>query len=143
MKIETIEGIIEVIKPIQQITESFVKREFVIKTMDDYPQEILIEMVNDSCAILDNYQIGQLVTVSINIRGRKWINPEGVAKYFNTLQGWKIQLSVSHPSENDPTLYDPRGMETKEENPRMDGNIEKRFEDDAIDNMTEDDDLPF
>ena len=138
MKIETIEGIIEVIKPIQQMTESFIKREFVIKTMDDYPQEIIIEMVNDNCAKLDNYQIGQMVTVSINIRGRKWINPEGVAKYFNTLQAWKIELSISHPSENDP-----RDLVTKTPKPRIEGNIEKRFEDDAIDNMDEDDDLPF
>ena len=29
--------------------------------------------------------------VSINLRGREWVNPQGEAKYFNSLQGWRIE----------------------------------------------------
>ena len=74
----------------QIITASFKKREFVITTNEQYPQDILMEFTQDKCDLLNKYQVGQEVKVSINIRGREWINPEGEAKYFNTLQAWKI-----------------------------------------------------
>ena len=35
------------------------------------------------------------VKVSINLRGREWINPEGVAKYFNSIQGWRIENELA------------------------------------------------
>ena len=38
-------------------------------------------------------KIGSNVSVSINLRGRKWVTPQGETKYFNTIQGWKIQQS--------------------------------------------------
>lgn len=84
-------GTIKVINETQTIGEKgFRKREMVLSTKEEYPQDILIEFVQDKCDLLDNYGIGQEVTISINIRGREWINPEGVARYFNSIQGWKI-----------------------------------------------------
>jgi hypothetical protein len=72
-------------------SNGFRKREFVVTTDEQYPQHIQLEMVQDKCDILNSYQVGQDVKVSINIRGREWINQEGQAKYFNTLQGWRIE----------------------------------------------------
>lgn len=69
----------------------FRKRELVVTTDEQYPQMIMIEFVQDKCDILDKYKVGQDVKVSINLRGREWINPEGVAKYFNSIQGWRIE----------------------------------------------------
>ena len=84
-------GTIKVINETQTIGEKgFRKREVVLSTKEEYPQDILIEFVQDKCDLLDNYGIGQEVSISINIRGREWINPEGVARYFNSIQGWKI-----------------------------------------------------
>ena len=74
----------------QNITASFQKREFVITTQEQYPQDILIELTQDKTGLLNQFKEGDLVSVDINIRGREWINPEGEAKYFNTLQAWKI-----------------------------------------------------
>ena len=68
----------------------FRKRELVLTTSEEYPQMIQIEFVQDKCDLLDNYAIGQDVNISIDIRGKEWINPEGVARYFNTINGWKI-----------------------------------------------------
>jgi len=69
----------------------FRKREMVITTEEQYPQFILVEFVQDKTDLLDNCQVGQQVKVSINLRGREWINPQGEAKYFNTIQGWRIE----------------------------------------------------
>jgi translation initiation factor IF-3 len=72
----------------------FKKRELVVTTDEQYPQHILIEFVQDKCDILNNYKVGQSVKVSINLRGREWVNPQGKTKYFNQTQGWRIE-SVS------------------------------------------------
>lgn len=86
-----ITGRIKKIFETQNITASFKKREFVVTTQEQYPQDIMIEFTQDKTGELDRYQEGQEVRVSINIRGREWINPEGVAKYFNTIQAWRIE----------------------------------------------------
>jgi hypothetical protein len=72
-------------------TSGFRKRELVITTDEQYPQMLMIEFVQDKCDLLDNFKLGDDIKVSINLRGREWINPEGEAKYFNSIQGWRIE----------------------------------------------------
>ena len=69
----------------------FRKREIVITTEEQYPQHIMIEFVQDKTDLLNNYQVGQGVKISINLRGREWVNPQGETKYFNSIQGWRIE----------------------------------------------------
>lgn len=84
-------GSIKVINPTVQVSASFQKRELVVKTDETYPQEILIEFAQDKCDLLNNYSVGQSVKVSVNLRGRSWQNPQGETKYFNSIQGWRIE----------------------------------------------------
>ncbi|QXP69377.1 DUF3127 domain-containing protein [Polaribacter sp. R2A056_3_33] len=70
----------------------FRKREVVITTEEQYLQYILVEFIQDKCDLLNDYKVGQEVKIDINLRGREWLNPEGVAKYFNAIQGWRIEL---------------------------------------------------
>jgi len=84
-------GRIKVINPEQQVSASFRKREMVVTTEEQYPQHIMIEFTQDKCALLDNYSVGEPVKVSINLRGREWVNPQGEVKYFNSIQGWRIE----------------------------------------------------
>ena len=89
-----IEGIIKSISKTKTFgANGFRKRELIVTTNEQYPQNILIEFVQDKCDTLENYKVGQGVKVSINVKGREWINPQGEAKYFNSLQGWKIQAT--------------------------------------------------
>lgn len=75
--------------------KGFKKRELVLTTEEQYPQHILIEFVKDKCALLDDYQVGQGVRIAININGREWQSPQGEVKYFNSIQGWKIEAAAS------------------------------------------------
>ena len=87
-----VSGKVKVIGETQTFGASgFRKRELVVETFDQYPQSILVEFVQDNVNVLDQYQIGQEVRVFINLRGREWVNPEGVTKYFNSIQGWRIE----------------------------------------------------
>jgi hypothetical protein len=98
-----VQGTIKMIGETQQVSASFRKRELVVTTAEQYPQSILIEFNQDKCDVLDKYQVGQEVNVSINLRGREWVNPQGEAKYFNTIQGWKIEAVGSAPTNNAPS----------------------------------------
>ena len=83
-------GKVRRVGPTQQVSASFKKRELVVSTEEQYPQHILIEFTQDKCDLLNNLQVGQQANVSINLRGREWVNPQGETKYFNSIQGWRI-----------------------------------------------------
>lgn len=72
-------------------SNGFRKREVVLTTEEQYPQHIMVEFVQDKTDLLNSYQVGQNVKVSINLRGREWVNPQGETKYFNSIQGWRIE----------------------------------------------------
>ena len=110
-----ITGTLKVKKDLQQITDKFAKREFVVEVMDNpqYPQLVILQFVNDKCSLLDNYQIGDSVEVEFNLRGREWISPQGETKYFNTLDAWKI---FKHGGQQQPTPSNANtGMPVAEE----------------------------
>ena len=72
-------------------SNGFRKREIVVTTDEQYPQHILIEFTQDKCDLLSSYKQGEAVKVSINLRGREWVNPQGETKFFNSIQGWRIE----------------------------------------------------
>ena len=79
----------------------FRKREIVVTTDEQYPQHIMIEFIQDKTDLLNNYQVGQDVKISINIRGREWVNPQGETKYFNSIQGWRIENLQQEGASNE------------------------------------------
>ena len=84
-------GKIKLIGDVQALgSAGFRKRELVVTTDEQYPQMIMVEFLQDKVDLLNNYTVGQDVKVSINLRGREWINPQGEAKYFNSINGWRI-----------------------------------------------------
>lgn len=70
----------------------FQKRDLVITTDGQYPQDIIIQFTQGNCALLDNLQVGQMVKIHFNLQGREWTSPQGEVKYFNTVVGWKIEV---------------------------------------------------
>ena len=76
-----------------QITETFKKREFIIQDNKnpEYPEFVKVALIQDKVSLLDNLNVGDEINVLINIKGRKWEDKEGNIKYFNSIQGWKIE----------------------------------------------------
>jgi hypothetical protein len=99
-----IQGKIKLIGETQSIgSNGFRKRELVLTTEEQYPQHIMVEFIQDKTDLLNNYQVGQQIKVGINLRGREWINPQGEAKYFNAIQGWRIEnLQQAAPASAGP-----------------------------------------
>jgi hypothetical protein len=91
-------------------SNGFRKREMVLTTDEQYPQFLLIEFVQDKCDLLNNFRVGEDVRVSINLRGREWQSPQGEIKYFNSIQGWRLEkLQAGTPGEVPP--MDASGFE--------------------------------
>lgn len=99
-----VEGKIKLITDTKEYgSNGFRKREVVVTTEEQYPQHILIEFVQDKTDVLDQYKVGQRVKISINLRGREWVSPQGETKYFNSLNGWRIEnLEGSSPAGAPP-----------------------------------------
>jgi len=72
-------------------SNGFRKREIVLTTQEQYPQNILVEFIQDRTDLLDAYNIGDFVKIDINLSGREWTNDKGEVKYFNSIQGWRIE----------------------------------------------------
>jgi hypothetical protein len=85
----------------QQVSEKFKKREFVIKTNEQFEQFVLIQVINDRCDLLDSLKFNDLIDVMINIRGREWTDKNtGQKKFFNTLEAWQITFAGLNSQNN-------------------------------------------
>lgn len=100
----TITGSIRKITPVQEITgksgNTFAKRILVLdaarydthtgeRKFDNYPS---FEFSGDAMKQLDNYKEGDYVTVSYDINGREFEDPNThETKYFNTIRGYKVE----------------------------------------------------
>lgn len=94
-----VQGRIKVIGETQSFgSNGFRKREVVVTTEEQYPQHIMVEFVQDKTDLLNSFQAGQQVKISINLRGREWVNPQGETKYFNSIQGWRIEAAQADAS---------------------------------------------
>lgn len=126
-----IQGKIKLIKEVQEISPTFKKRELILTTDEQYPQTLSVEFIQDKTDLLNNFEVNQSVKVGINLRGREWENPETKElKYFNSIQGWRIDLLDSNSGVSNEDL------------PPLDSLSPFEPADDNDDNQ-ELDDLPF
>lgn len=93
----TITGKVKAVFDTQEFSSGFTKREFVVTTEEQYPQDIKVELVKDKCALADKLKVGQAVNVHINIRGN-----EHQGKYYVSLQAWKIEASAPPQNQSAP-----------------------------------------
>ena len=64
----------------------------------------MVEFVQDKTDLLNNFAPGQDVKISINLRGREWTNPQGEIKYFNSIQGWRIENLAAPAGTGSPDM---------------------------------------
>lgn len=144
-----IQGRIKQIFPSQAIGQNgFEKRDLVITTEEQYPNDIIIQFTQQRCDLLDSLQVGQNVKVYINIRGREWTNPQGETKYFNTIEGWKIEViqttnvAYQQPVAQTAPAHPPQRVPQQVQQPQLFDNHGREPNPAILDNQ-EDDGLPF
>ena len=78
-------GTVKVIFDTMTFNSGFTKREFVVTTEDNYPQDVKFEVVKDKCSLLDSTGEGDRVTVHFDIRGNEYKD-----RYYVNLNAWRI-----------------------------------------------------
>lgn len=96
--------ILEILDTVE-VSERFRKREFVVEYAENpqYPEFLKFEMIQEKCEMLDQFHVGEEVEIGFNLKGRKWISPQGDVKYFNSLQAWKMSQAVKNRSYRENT----------------------------------------
>ena len=85
-----INGKLKQLMDLQSWDSGFSKREFVITTTEQYPQDVKLECIKDKTAMLDSLAVGDDVDVSFNIRGNEYNG-----RYFVNLQAWRIEKGAA------------------------------------------------
>ena len=75
----------------------------------------MVEFIQDKCEILNTYRAEDLVKIDINIRGREWTNKENEVKYFNSIQGWRIEKIEESYDAQLPPLPTKDELNTEDE----------------------------
>ncbi|MDY0099009.1 MAG: DUF3127 domain-containing protein [Bacteroidales bacterium] len=100
--------------PVNQVSDKFRKREFVIEKKDAaggavFVDYIKFQLVQDKCDLINESFLSEEVRVSFNIKGNRW-ERDGKVNYFTNLDAWKIEkvsgLATERPVSPDVTLED-------------------------------------
>ncbi len=95
-----IKGTIKVIMETVKYDSGFYKREFVLTTDGKYPQDIKFQAVKEKADALDDFEPGDDVAVSFDLRGNEYKE-----RYYVDLNAWKLDLlrkgasKVTEPAE--------------------------------------------
>lgn len=90
-----------------------VKREFLLDatTYDPYTgvrshyENVLpLEVIGDKCAELDQFHVGDVITVSFALQGREWTNQDGQVKRMVSIRCYKLEArrTVRQPAPAQP-----------------------------------------
>ncbi len=90
---------------IQQITDKFRKREFVLEKIEmsngrEFIDTIKFQLTQDKCNELDSVNVNDNIKVNFNIKGRRW-EKNGTVNYFNNLEAWRINSLANTSSQGD------------------------------------------
>ncbi len=95
-------GRVKLIMDTQTFDSGFQKREFVVTTEEQYPQDVKFECIQERTALLDSYKAGDHVKVAFNIRGNEY-----QGRYYVNLQAWKVDAVTTGSSANVPPVPEP------------------------------------
>ena len=93
-----IKGTLEAIFEVQIFQSGFQKREFLVKTDEQFPQIIKLELTKDKCSILDAFKKGQQVSVDFNLRGSEFNG-----KHYINLTAWRVSANSEDAIANTAT----------------------------------------
>lgn len=83
------------VSPIQQVSDKFRKREFIIEVAEqgsggrEFIEYIKFQCVQERCDLINEDFINNHIRISFNIKGNKW-EKDGKVNYFTNLDAWKI-----------------------------------------------------
>ena len=93
------------ISPVNQVSDKFKKREFVIEKKETGGTAVFIDyikfqLIQDKCDIINESFMNEEVKIWFNLKGNKW-ERDGNTSYFTNLDAWKIErISSQTPTDS-------------------------------------------
>jgi len=87
------------ISPVNQVSDKFKKREFVIEKKEAGGSAVFIDyvkfqLIQDKCDLINESFLNEEVKIWFNLKGNKW-ERDGKISYFTNLDAWKIEKTSS------------------------------------------------
>jgi hypothetical protein len=91
------------IAPVNQVSDKFKKREFVIEKKETGGAAVFIDyikfqLVQDKCDLINESYLNEDVKIWFNLKGNKW-ERDGKINYFTNLDAWKIEKATTQSRE--------------------------------------------
>jgi hypothetical protein len=107
MAFEIIGKVID-ISPVNQVSDKFKKREFVIEKKESGGAAVFIDyikfqLIQDKCDLINDSFLNEDVRIWFNLKGNKW-ERDGKINYFTNLDAWKVEkTSTAIKDQNIPS----------------------------------------
>jgi hypothetical protein len=87
------------ISPVNQVSDKFKKREFVIEKKESGGAAVFIDyikfqLIQDKCDLINESFLNEDIKIWFNLKGNKW-ERDGKINYFTNLDAWKIEKTSS------------------------------------------------
>jgi len=91
------------ILPLNQVSDKFRKREFVIEKKEAggsavFVDYIKFQLVQDKCDLINESFLNEEVRIWFNLKGNKW-ERDGKINYFTNLDVWKIEKNLAEAGD--------------------------------------------
>ncbi len=88
-------GKVAEIFPIQEVSATFKKREFVVERSEAgrdrvFTDYIKFQLLQDRVSLIDAFSVGEEIKVTFNIKGSKW-EKDGRGGYITNLDAWRLE----------------------------------------------------
>jgi hypothetical protein len=95
------------ISPVNQVSDKFKKREFVIEKKETGGAAVFIDyikfqLIQDKCDLINESYLNEDVKIWFNLKGNKW-ERDGKINYFTNLDAWKIEKISSQTRDQNIT----------------------------------------
>ena len=93
------------VSPINQVSEKFKKREFVIEKKETggtavFVDYVKFQLIQEKCDLINESYMNEEVKIWFNLKGNKW-ERDGKVNYFTNLDAWKIEKISSQSSDGE------------------------------------------
>ncbi|MBK7713403.1 MAG: DUF3127 domain-containing protein [Bacteroidales bacterium] len=103
------------IAPVNQVSDKFKKREFVIEKKETGGAAVFIDyikfqLVQDKCDLINESFLNEEIKIWFNLKGNRW-ERDGKVNYFTNLDAWKIEkVSSQGRDQNIPSNTSPEDI---------------------------------
>jgi single-strand DNA-binding protein len=104
---QEVTGKLKVVMDEQEFSSGFKKREFVITTEEQYPQDIKFELIKEKCDEITKFSLDQSIKVSYNLRGNEYND-----KYYVNLQAWRLEKGEEQHEPQDEQQEEREGSDS-------------------------------